>query len=189
MKDWITFINEGSEEIGRRVKISNNAGWGARRATLVNNKEGLGTIIEYRNSDKVNYCHYIIIWDNDYSDGYNRKEFNFIENAKPRIRWYHNGKLSEKLNEVEQLWGKDVIGKKVRIRNDSRFYDQAFRNYGNGLGEIISYLIGNYPYLVRWDISGLEFGYDLKDFDIIDDLPVRPHRIRWYHNGKLEDDK
>lgn len=83
------------------------------------------------------------------------------------------------------------IGKRVRIRNDSEYRDQAYENGGNGEGYIVDYRIddeyGGLPYEIIWD-GGREDSYARIDFDFIEeDEIVEPTKIKWFNKGKLDE--
>ncbi len=193
-------LNESKEDIGRKVKMRDDSRY--YDEAYGKSGDGYGVIYEwtpcpdYANME--NYHSYSIEWSNGVKDGYQKIDFDFIEDLEPeqpvKVRWYKKGKLvNEKDSWEEEEVGRTLVGKRVRIRKDSQFYNQAFREgngkKGIGTGIITHYVYSDdYPFSIKWDESGISFGYQKRDFDIIEDTD-EPVRVRWYKKGKLNESK
>lgn len=100
-----------------------------------------------------------------------------------------------KLNEMIEIdTNIQYIGKRVKIADDSEYKYQAYRDNGNGEGEIIycdiydedfQYIAGDHIFTVRWD-NGHENGYRTKDLTLIENIEeTNIKKIRWYKSGKF----
>lgn len=178
---------ENKENIGKKVKIKKGVVVEIEAYGEAHGKkgDGYGIIKDYRGELKFPY---VIKWNNGYTGDYDIKEFDFvdeIENDEPtRIRWYKKGKLEEnKLFENE-----NNVGRKVKIKDESAGYKNAYKDGGDGYGIIKKYNIKYDIYTIEWNSRHIGFYRADVDFEFVDEIEDdKPHRIRWYKKGKLED--
>jgi len=62
------------------------------------------------------------------------------------------------------------LNKRVKIKDNSKYKNQAYNNGGNGFGIIIDYNYspGDFEFVIRWDNNHINL-YRFKDIDILDD--------------------
>ena len=91
--------------------------------------------------------------------------------------------------------GKDfLIGKTVKMRDDSEYNDEAYNidangTRGDGYGKIVDIfnnLGGNHTIIIKWN-NGFTDYYDVNDINLIDDdtYDIKSEEIKWYDKGKF----
>ena len=179
--------------IGKRVKIKNNSKY--KFHAYFKNGDGCGVIKKINNffGDNNNGdCVLRIVWDNGWDSSYRLHDVEILDdepnpepNPEPKIRWYNKGKLQENVSEYEHL-----IGKKVKIKDDSEYKDQAYSKNGDGYGRIISVYNQfsgedeGHILQIKWN-NNHNNDYRLSDVEILDDDPKSEPTVRWYKKGKL----
>ena len=191
MINYSTYINESAEDVGRKVKIRDDSRHKNEAYNGGNGKgNGEGVITKAGTPSNEEDYVYKIKWNSQYSDRYRRKDFDFIEDVEDvpvRVRWYKDGKLNERVN--------DISGSRVKVKDHSIHKEKAYKHGGNGYGIIVdlsgkdfwepSTKIQYYYYYVIWD-NGYESSCRIGDIEI--EIEPEPFKIRWYKDGKLNED-
>jgi hypothetical protein len=193
------YIKEGAEDfkIGDEVIVNGNIDGRVFNNTkaIIRDKYGSSCLIEYKTgkTNRWNVPSYVLSHPE--------------EETPVRTRWYHNGKLEEKLikenNDFHFEMGDEVIvngivdertfdnveAKIIDIMNNGCDYINMDEN-----GKCRSYHYNGITYCVEpinhrdgngWYVSP----YNLSYRNVKKELNDEPVRIRWYHKGKLSENK
>jgi flagellar hook assembly protein FlgD len=169
-----------NEDIGKKVKIRPDSMFYSQ--AYEKNGDGYGVIINYNTSFKEVYC-YEINWNNGHRNQYRLEDIEFVETEKydeENIQWFEN-KLYEK-----HIPSNEDIGKKVKIRPESQYIEQAYENGGDGYGTIFDINNGNFLcYRIKWN-NGHKNSYGLHDIEFIETEKYKDEDIQWFENNKFE---
>jgi len=192
------FLKDDDFHVGDRVVVRDNYP-GGNKDQLIND---VGTILKIIHDEDDYYGDLAVIEWGEYVDGHDGggmgkpgycfnvrfKHLNKIEedsDKTTKIKWYKKGKLEEK----KLFESKEDIGKKVKMRRSSQYYNQAYSNGGSGNGVITSFDGGkSLPYEIRWD-NGHINSYGREDFDFVEERD-ETISIKWYRGkGEFEEEK
>jgi hypothetical protein len=100
-------------------------------------------------------------------------------NKTLKIRWYNKGKLNEK----KLFESRDEIGKRVKMKENCKYWTQAYgmNRSDSGIGTIYNYIEGDrFPYQIKWD-NGYNNFYGRQYFDFLEDLEKdKTVSIKWH---------
>jgi hypothetical protein len=170
-------------DVGKKVKINDNSHHHFQAYEKGGNEYGV--IIDYNIPDQYGYC-FDIRWNSGEENQYRLEDIEFVEEED-----YDDGNIKWFENKIFESEGIDLVGRRVKIKDDSKYkheaYEKGDKGHGDGFGKIVEYsiekFVPNHKYSIEWD-SGKSNAYNRKDFELVDDVqPESYSEIQWFESN------